>query len=349
MLIFITILMLCAVTTGATVDSAAKKVTVSYVDEFTGANDTKAYKTRVDSVGQFIGQYDINVGSYDKMSASEINALTDGMTLTIRKGVCVNIETADGVSQAAVTMATVGEAIEELGYAQALANDEIQVVNDSSEAVTEGMTIKIQKVTYSDVSFNENIPFEQQTYEDNTVLKGETKIVTHGEYGVRTKTYRVRYLDGVEDFGVITSDEITKNPVTQVTAIGTLEKAVNVKATKGIASGGLASRGVMRYKQKLTMNATAYDTSLGENGGYTRTAIGLKPQLGVVAVDPKVIPLGSRLYIESVDDGGSWVYGYAIAGDTGGAIKGNRIDLCYTTSSMAKAFGRRTANVYILE
>ena len=57
--------------------------------------------------------------------------------------------------------------------------------------------------------------------------------------------------------------------------------------------------------------------------------MGLTPGFGIVAVDPTVIPLGTKLYIESPDGGKSWTYGYCIAGDTGGAIKGNRVDLCY--------------------
>ena len=72
-------------------------------------------------------------------------------------------------------------------------------------------------------------------------------------------------------------------------------------------------------------------------------------QYGVIAVDPKVIPLGSRVYIESSDGGKSWVYGFAVAADTGGAIKGNKIDLCYNTRAECLQFGRRSATVYILD
>jgi 3D (Asp-Asp-Asp) domain-containing protein len=65
------------------------------------------------------------------------------------------------------------------------------------------------------------------------------------------------------------------------------------------------------------------------------------PQYGVVAVDPRVIPLGTRLFVEG--------YGSAIAGDTGGAIKGNRIDLCFNSDDEAEKVGRRTVRVLILE
>jgi 3D (Asp-Asp-Asp) domain-containing protein len=69
---------------------------------------------------------------------------------------------------------------------------------------------------------------------------------------------------------------------------------------------------------------------------------------GIVAVDPSVIPLGSKVYVTSAD--GSWTYGVASAEDTGGAIKGNKIDLCYSgSSSDVNGFGRRSCVVYILE
>ena len=73
----------------------------------------------------------------------------------------------------------------------------------------------------------------------------------------------------------------------------------------------------------------------------------MKVRYGVVAVDPRVIPLGSRLYIEA--ENGTWIYGTAVAADTGGAIKGNKIDLYVESYSDAINFGRRKAKVYILE
>lgn len=73
----------------------------------------------------------------------------------------------------------------------------------------------------------------------------------------------------------------------------------------------------------------------------------MKAGPGVVAVDPRVIPLGTRLYIASTD--GTADYGYALPGDTGGAIKGNKIDLFFSTASQVRQFGRRNVTVYILD
>lgn len=94
-----------------------------------------------------------------------------------------------------------------------------------------------------------------------------------------------------------------------------------------------------RYRRVLNMEASAYTTQDPGNGSYTYRGHLLRK--GLVAVDPKVIPLGTRLYVDG--------YGYAIADDTGGYIKGNRIDLAYENRREALQFGRRMVQVYILD
>ena len=96
--------------------------------------------------------------------------------------------------------------------------------------------------------------------------------------------------------------------------------------------------GNVPYKAVYTMEATAYIPSDG--GGSGITASGIPAARGCVAVDTSVIPLGTRLFIPG--------YGIAIAADTGGAIYGNRVDLCMDTYGEAMAFGRRTVEVYVL-
>ena len=93
------------------------------------------------------------------------------------------------------------------------------------------------------------------------------------------------------------------------------------------------------YTAVMSMEATAYLPSDGD--GYGITATGIPATYGVVAVDPDIIPLGSRVYIPG--------YGEAIAADTGGAIYGYRIDLCMENYYEAMDFGRRTVTVYLLD
>ncbi|MET1032377.1 LysM peptidoglycan-binding domain-containing protein [Domibacillus tundrae] len=93
----------------------------------------------------------------------------------------------------------------------------------------------------------------------------------------------------------------------------------------------------------LTMTATAYTAECAGCSGVTATGIDLRnaPNKKVIAVDPGVIPLGSRVYVEG--------YGEAVAGDTGGAIKGNKIDLHVPNNDAAYNWGVRTVNVTILD
>ena len=101
-----------------------------------------------------------------------------------------------------------------------------------------------------------------------------------------------------------------------------------------------ASGEVITYTKSLSVTATAYCLK-------GTTASGTQSRYGAIAVDPSVIPLGTRMYI--VSDDGNWIYGYATAEDTGGAIKGNKIDLFYDSYDTCIQFGRRTCTVYILD
>ncbi len=110
-----------------------------------------------------------------------------------------------------------------------------------------------------------------------------------------------------------------------------------------VVRGKLASRSGLTGRRVMTMVATGYDPSPRScgRGGKGRTAIGLPAMKGVIAVDPRVIPLGSRVYIEG--------YGAAIAADIGSAIKGHRIDLCFSTRYEALRWGRHTVTVVVLQ
>jgi 3D (Asp-Asp-Asp) domain-containing protein len=91
-------------------------------------------------------------------------------------------------------------------------------------------------------------------------------------------------------------------------------------------------------KAAVSMIATAYTADCYGCSGYTK--LGNRAGPGIVAVDPAVIPLGSHLYIPG--------YGSAVAGDTGGAIRGNRVDLGFNSNADAMQFGRRSVTVYVL-
>jgi len=153
------------------------------------------------------------------------------------------------------------------------------------------------------------------------VGRGRVARGTQGKAGYDKKTYRVSFKDGKPVSKELVREERVE-PIPGTILIG--------------PQGFKASRGSFFRRSVMTMYATSY---LGSVGGSGRTATGRKATYGVVAVDPRVIPLGSLLYVEG--------YGVALACDTGGAIKGNRIDLCFDSES-APGWGTRYVKVHIL-
>lgn len=185
------------------------------------------------------------------------------------------------------------------------------------------------------------IPFEEQVIMNKEVDRGVVTVVQEGKTGLRRSETKNKYVNGILDSSVVVKDEIVSEPIPRIVEKGSREQVI------------ATSRGNTRYKKVITMNASAYDSgyaSTGKRPGhkyYGITASGTKARPGVVAVDPRVIPLGTKLYIESLD--GTKDYGFAVAEDTGGAIKGNKIDLYFNTYNECINFGRRNVKVYVLE
>lgn len=185
------------------------------------------------------------------------------------------------------------------------------------------------------------IGYSKITRETIDMTKGKTRTVQEGRNGMKSLKYEIKYLNGKEISKTCISTVIVKNPIDQIVEVGT-----NVVVAE--PSGKDFS-----YSRVLTCSATAYDLSYESCGKhpsdpyYGITASGMRAQYGVIAVDTSVIALGTKLYVEAVD--GSWVYGYCVAGDTGSGIKGNKVDLFFNSRNEAILFGRRQANVYVLD
>jgi 3D domain protein len=168
------------------------------------------------------------------------------------------------------------------------------------------------------------VPVEVQYERVDTLPKGEEKVLQEGAVGLDEVEEEIHYKQG----DVIDTKELQRKTITpmqpKVVQVGTREVEV--------------SRSYDRVREVITMEATAYLPTDG--GGDGITATGIRARHGVVAVDPNVIPLGTRVYIPG--------YGEAIAADTGGDIVGNRIDVVLEDYGSAMQFGRRIVDVYIL-
>jgi 3D (Asp-Asp-Asp) domain-containing protein len=204
----------------------------------------------------------------------------------------------------------------DLVKAPASSTPRLNVVSDN------GYVIQTETHTYP-------IPFRSYMMMSSSVEPGTVKEGPSGQDGVRERTVKVYYQKGNEVKSEIVSDQVAKEPVDHVTLCG-----IRTRDARALPSRS----GSYDRIRELDMIATGY--APWEGSGSCRCATGMRAGYGVVAVDPRVIPLHSRLYIEG--------YGYAIAGDTGGAIKHNRIDLGHNTYREAEDVGRRRVHVYVL-
>lgn len=324
--------MLSMMLMGAMYDSKRKSVTVKVYDDFSGVDMVKTVVTRQSTVSELLDEMRIGFGETDSLSKASDAELDDGETLFVRRGSVVTV-VCDGITaNAVITHKKVRDALAEVGIS--VGNDDIAYPG-LDESIGSDMLIRLVRVEKNELSENAAIPYSETKIEDASLYIGESEIRQTGIDGEKKITYMSTLHDGAEVSRDITAEEIITEPVDKIIAVGTKKRESTHK--KGFS-----------YKKKLTVTATAYDPYPAGGSGLGITANGMKAQYGVVAVDPKVIPLGTKLYIESTDDGDSWSYGYCIAADTGGAIKGNRIDLCYNTVGECIQFGRRSANVYVL-
>lgn len=284
-------------------------------------------------VDEMLAEQGIILRNGDKLSMPLRSVLRDGDKLIIKRGKAVTL-TVDGTTQLLYTdAATLKDAFSEWNVVLGVL-DEVDVALDAP--VTEGMRVTVVRVNIIEKTEEVTVPrkvVERYKYNE---MASYRNVLQEGSDGIDTVVSRVVLRDGVEVSREELSRAVTQKPVNQIVEKGVL---TSVPVTANIEE--------LNIKKVMQCTATAYTATPNGKGGFVeRTASGRPAGYGVVAVDPRVIPLGTKLYIESLD--GSWAYGYAVAGDTGGAIKGNIIDLFFNTYNECIQYGRRQIKVYVL-
>lgn len=280
----------------------------------------------------------ITLAEDDVVEFREPDDITAG-ALNVRRAFYVNV-TADNVTETiSVIEGTVRDALEQCGITM----NEFDEVSPGLDTHLYGdMDVRVKRVYYRTHVTEEKIPYTTHEYKSVYHVKGTRTVTTKGENGKRTTTYKDKYEDGVLTGSVAISVSTTKKPVTEEIAIGaSTEKLIDkysVMEEEEKKNNGAPAE----YSKMLTFQATAY--SYSSNSRHNTTACGTPVRPGVAAVDPKVIPYGTVMYIESAD--GKHSYGYYIAEDTG--VRGNRIDLFMATERECERFGRRNVNIYIV-
>ncbi|MFC0559573.1 3D domain-containing protein [Halalkalibacter alkalisediminis] len=187
----------------------------------------------------------------------------------------------------------------------------------------------------------ESVAFGTVTRKDNNLRSGKEEVVQSGENGKVEKHYEVILEDGEEISRELVKTDTVKESKDRIVAIGT-QPAPTPTVSRGSTPSSSSSNTTASNGRTFSVTATAYTAGCSGCSGITATGINLNNNrnMKVIAVDPSVIPLGTRVHVEG--------YGEAIAGDTGGAIRGNKIDVHVPTKSEAYRWGKRTVKVTIL-
>jgi 3D (Asp-Asp-Asp) domain-containing protein len=242
----------------------------------------------------------------------------------------VTIVTQDQRIAVTSTAADVGALLEEQHVRLGLHD---QVSPSLSDPLPENGVVHIDRVITWQSTVKRAIAEQTIHRIDFSMTSGTQRVIARGSLGERDVMVQFVQRDG-RTKSTILGSRIVRRAHPRIVAEGVGEYA----AFEHIENTGIQRTGYIAASA-LNMIATAYTANCYGCSGIT--AIGRPAGHGIVAVDPRFIPLGTRLYIPG--------YGYAIAGDTGGAIRGNRIDLGFNSLRDAMLFGRREVTVYRLK
>ena len=311
---------LCAaISAGALVNAAANTASA---DEAAATN-----KTYVESSTEFeIGNGDVIVGtnkdfnmSFDVIKANTItiNNCGEEQTISLAKGTAEEV-----LNRTGITLAENQSVTPSLNTV---------ITGDMNIYVYNSKNIKLT-INGTEMTVTKKISYKTVEKDSDDIMTGESEVSQKGVDGEKEVTKRCKYIDGKYDSTKVIDEKVTKEPVDKIILNGTK------RGTTTDTSGAPVS-----YSYMVSGSGTAYTAAPG-----ALTATGVPVYEGGVAVNPAIIPYGSKLYIEAAD--GSHVYGYATAVDTGGALMDGSaiVDLFYFSYDDCVSFGRRDVNVYVL-
>ncbi|MFJ7409091.1 MULTISPECIES: ubiquitin-like domain-containing protein [unclassified Lysinibacillus] len=304
----------------------AKEVTIS-VD----GNQSKVWTTEK-LVKNILKEANIEVSEHDTLKQSLDTEVGADNKIDIQKAFQVTL--VDGLENRQVwsTSTTVANFLKQQGIRL---NEFDRVENNLEDVITPESKIAVVRVEKVIDVVEDSLDFTIEKKQDASLLKGKQKVVTTGEKGKISRTYEVVKENGKIVAKNLQSEKVINEPKKQVVAVGTKQL---------VASTTTVSRGSAEPSsgKEFYVTATAYTPYCKGCSGTSATGINLRSDSGlkVIAVDPSVIKLGSKVWVEG--------YGTAIAGDTGGSIKGNKIDILVQSDAQARNWGRKKVRIKVL-
>ncbi|MEL1134854.1 ubiquitin-like domain-containing protein [Desulfitobacterium sp. THU1] len=296
------------------------KVTRSVPVELTVDGQLYSGRTTAPTVGEALedlsNRLGLNLKVTDEVNIDRESIMAADAKLEVRRAVPIKVQVDAQEINTYLAPRTVEEALEKLEIVLSEKDKVSLPMNHMLEAEDE---IRVVRVEEKVETIKSEVPYQTVAQAGDFPVGLPDRIVTRGTSGEHEQVVKITLEDGKEVSRQVLRQEVLRAPVTQVVSRGSQTK---------VSRGGQT----IEFKRAYLMRATAYS-----GGGVTAT--GHNVRYGTIAVDPRVIPLGTKVYVEG--------YGEATALDTGGAIKGNRVDLYMNTEAAAWSWGVRSVVVYV--
>ncbi|MBB5174917.1 G5 and 3D domain-containing protein [Texcoconibacillus texcoconensis] len=297
---------------------------------FTKNGETGTVWTTAETVSDLLHEKEIKVSEYDRIEPSLRAPISERTSVVYEESFPVTINV-DGDEEEVWTIPT--NVANLLDRENITLNDDDFVEPKKEEEITSEMDINVVRVETKEEIVEESKNYATVTRNDDSLPSGEERVIEAGTEGKLEKHYEVTYENGEEVSRELIEEMTISEPEDRIVAVGTRQPSSGVSRS---SSGTSGNAGEWR-----TFTSTAYTAYCTGCSGVTATGIDLRsnPNQNVIAVDPNVIPLGSRVEIE-----GKGVY---LAADTGGAIQGEKIDIFKPDG--AHSYGRQSVRIRILE
>ncbi|NLI61571.1 MAG: DUF348 domain-containing protein [Clostridiales bacterium] len=309
------------------------------------------------TVEELLDKYEITLGPGDEIRPDLEEAIEEDTEIEIKRAFKVTIEADSRIKSVYVTEGTVKDALDK---AYIVLGEKDFTNHDLTRQAAPGDHIKVTRVKEEVLVETETIPYRIITQNNSKLNKGVEKVVQEGKEGKKERKILIAYHDGREVNRELVEEKVAQEPTNRIIDRGTyvappvsrgsttrdkeVSKSNQNKSTsqKSSNSNNTSSKEASSQPANGVKGKTFEATAYTHTGNKTRT--GIWPKKGIVAVDPKVIPLYTKIYIE-FPKGWTHLNGYYQAMDTGGAIKGNIVDVFVDDKATARKFGRRTVKV----
>ncbi|CAH0213851.1 MULTISPECIES: G5 and 3D domain-containing protein [Peribacillus] len=293
---------------------------------------TKDVWSTADTVDELLKDQNLSVKEQDKITPSKNTKLKANMEVAIDKAFSLKLVVGGDEKQVWSTSTTVADFLKQQGVKL---NDLDRVEPELTEKVEAENTVNVVRIEKVTDVVEEPVDFAVITKKDDSLSKGKEKIVKEGKDGLISKKYKVIKENGKEVKRELLSEKVVNKKQDKVVTVGT--RTTVAQASRGVTNVSSSSG------KEIYVSSTAYTASCKGCSGVTSTGVNLKSNPGakIIAVDPNVIPLGSKVYVDG--------YGYAVAADKGGAIKGNRIDVFFSSKNDAYRWGVKRVKIRVLD